>query len=120
MGLDMYIYLKDKSTAEMIEFSYFRKFNALHGYFDIKYNLDNPCSIEIAEDDLTNLLFKVNTIRMNANVAPKALPVYYGPFFGSYDYGYIYFEYIDQLYKDLKRLLQVDRKKYDIYYQADY
>ncbi|WP_414042821.1 hypothetical protein [Macrococcus animalis] len=120
MGLDMYIYLKEKETHEMIEFSYFRKFNALHGYFDSKYQLDNPCSIEITDEDISNLIFKVNAIRMNSKVAEKVLPVYYGPFFGSYDYGYIYFEYINQLHKDLRRLIQVDRNKFDIYYQADY
>ncbi|MGK0575923.1 hypothetical protein [Macrococcus capreoli] len=120
MGLDMYIYLKDNETNEMIEFSYFRKFNALHGYFDMKYDLDNPCSIEITDEDISHLMFKVNAIRMNANVAEKALPVYYGPFFGSYEYGFVYFEYIDQLYKVLKRLMKVDRLQYKIFYQADY
>lgn len=120
MGLDMYIYLKDKETKEMIEFSYFRKFNALHGYFDVKYNLDNPCSVEISDEDISHLMFKVNAIRLNSNVASKALPVYYGPFFGSYDYGFVYFEYIEQLYKDLKRLMKIDRNRFEIYYQADY
>lgn len=120
MGLDMYIYIKDKSTNEMIEFSYFRKFNALHGYFDVKYELDNPCCIKITDDDIAHLTFRVNLIKQNAQVADKVLPVYYGPFFGSYDYGLIYFEYIDQLYKDLKRLSRIDRNRYEIYYQADY
>lgn len=120
MGLDMYIYLQDKQTNEMIEFSYFRKFNALHGYFDMKYNLDNPCSIRISEEDIAHLMFKVSAIRQNATVAEQLLPVYYGPFFGNYDYGYIYYDYIEQLYKDLKRLKHVDRNKFNILYQADY
>lgn len=33
MGLDMYLYVEDKETKELIEFSYYRKFNALQGYF---------------------------------------------------------------------------------------
>ncbi|MCE4956229.1 hypothetical protein [Macrococcoides caseolyticum] len=120
MGLDMYIYIKDKETNEMIEFSYFRKFNALHGYFDLKYHLDNPCCVEITDEDIRHLMFKVNAIKENPNVAEKALPVYYGPFFGSYDYGFVYFEYIEQLYKDLKRLTKINRQQYEIYYKADY
>ena len=31
MGLDMYFYLQDKESKEIIEYSYYRKFNALQG-----------------------------------------------------------------------------------------
>ena len=39
MGLDMYLLLEDNDTGEIIEYSYYRKFNALQGYFETNYNL---------------------------------------------------------------------------------
>ncbi|UBH14590.1 hypothetical protein [Macrococcus armenti] len=120
MGLDMYFYVEEMSTKELIEFAYYRKFNALHGYFDKKYKLDNPGRCEVTEFDLHYLLNAVREIHSNPERAPKILPYYTGPFFGTYEYGDIYFEYMFQLHRDLKRLITLDRSKYRIIYQADY
>ncbi|UJS27042.1 hypothetical protein L2Z53_07595 [Macrococcoides canis] len=120
MGLDMYFYVEDKLTRERIELAYYRKFNALHGYFDRKYQLDNPGQCEVNNEDLHYLLNAVKAIQCRPGDAPMLLPYYTGPFFGSYEYGAIYFDYISQLHKDLKRLISIDKEKYKILYLADY
>lgn len=120
MGLDMYFYVQDKVTRERIELAYYRKFNALHGYFDKKYKLDNPGQCEVTADDLFYLLSAVKAIQSRPSDASMRLPYYTGPFFGSYEYEAIYFDHISQLHKDLKRLISIDKGKYQILYLADY
>ena len=62
MGLDQYFYLKkDKQVEEtMEELAYLRKANALQGYFETKYDLDDCQYIEITDEILDNLESRLN------------------------------------------------------------
>ena len=41
MGLDMYLYLQERETNEVIEYSYYRKFNALQELLRKNFSLEN-------------------------------------------------------------------------------
>lgn len=74
----------------------------------------------MTSQDLLYLLSAVKAIQSRPDDAPMRLPYYTGPFFGSYEYEAIYFGHISQLHKDLKRLISIDKEKYQILYLADY
>ncbi|MBC9875601.1 hypothetical protein [Macrococcoides bohemicum] len=123
MGLDMYIVkgieeYEDLSIIE--EYAYFRKFNALHGYFDQKYNLENPGKVQLDNETVRDLYHRLNSIAVNPALAQKMLPVYYGPFFGSYEYGEIYHYHIKEGLEVFRRLKEIDMSKDIHYYMADY
>lgn len=120
MGLDSYLYLTDKETNEMIEFSYYRKFNALQGYFVNEFNIDNPGRVLITEEVLEELFRKVNAIKYNPDKANVLLPVFYGPYYGSYEYDDIYYSYIHRCASDLHHAKYIDFSKYNLYYGADW
>lgn len=123
MGLDMYICRcnEENEVLTIIEdFAYFRKFNALHGYFDQKYNLDNPGRVRLDNETIKDICHKLNQISDNPVLAEQLLPTYYGPFFGNYDYKEIYFHHIQEGLEVFKRLLEIDMNTESYYYMADY
>lgn len=120
MGLDSYLILKDKETKEVIEFSYYRKFNALQGYFVQNHDIQNCGRVQITEDILDNLYECLNSIRYNPEKANTLLPVFYGPFFGSYEYDDLYFSFIHRCSKDLYHAKFIDYDRYELYYSSDW
>lgn len=120
MGLDCYFYLNDKQTDEVIEFSYYRKFNALQGYFVRNFDIANCGRVLITNEILDNLYQKMNTIRYNPEKASSLLPVFYGPYFGSYEYDDIYYSQVHRCAGDLYHAKFIDTTKYDLYYGSDW
>ena len=161
MDLDMSLYreiqLKDKMeiTDEKVrevvgdgarpsvknEVCYWRKFNALHKYFDDNFNEsdnDNCVNMYMSIDDIKELLRLVKQIRekivldgdkiANPEVCSE-LPTEDGFFFGSTEYDRWYVEDLDNTIEQLekviaehKKLIEVGVREYDIdyYYRAWY
>lgn len=120
MGLDMYLYLEDKETREHIEFSYYRKFNALQGYFVREHNLDNCGRILITESIRKDVYQILNEIRFNREKGPELLPTFPGPFFGIYDYDRMYYTYIDQAATDFYHVQFINYNKYNLYFTSNW
>lgn len=62
MGLDQYFYLRKgrKEENNKKEIAYLRKANALQGYFETVYDLDNCQHIEITDEVLNDLENRLN------------------------------------------------------------
>lgn len=120
MGLDMYLYLEDKETSEVIEYSYYRKFNALQGYFVEKFDIPNCGKVKLNDKTIDDLYQILNEIRYNREKANLLLPTFPGPFFGSYDYGRIYHTYIDQAASDFYHAKFLDFNKYNLFYTSNW
>lgn len=118
MGLDMYI-AKDEN-GKLEEVAYFRKFNALHGYFDERYYLDNPGKIKLDNNIVEDVYDRLTRIIKAPEKASELLPTYKGPFFGSYEYGDIYYYHIAEAFEIFHKLKQIDVDKENYYYMADY
>jgi len=120
MGLDMYLYLEDRNTGELIEYSYYRKFNALQGYFVERFDLDNGRRIELTEETINDLYERLNDIFFNKEKAHLLLPAFPGPFFGSYNYDDIYFHYVEKSALDFYHARFLDYNKYRLYFTSDW
>lgn len=121
MGLDMYVVeINEKNQQE--EIAYYRKFNALYGYFDERYQLENPGEVEITMDIVLDLIERLENISNDFDKASRLLPVSYGPFFGSYNYDVIYFSYINEALKDFKFIQEKMKRnnKSKFFFCADY
>lgn len=120
MGLDIYLYLEDKDTGTIIEYSYYRKFNALQGYFVREHNLDNCGRILITESIRKDVYQILNEIRFNREKGPELLPTFPGPFFGIYDYDRMYYTYIDQAATDFYHVQFINYNKYNLYFTSNW
>ena len=120
MGLDMYLLLEDNDTGEIIEYSYYRKFNALQGYFETNYNIANPGKIHLKEDIINDLYIRLNEIRYAPEKANLLLPSYPGPFFGTYEYDRLYHSYVNQAASDFYHAKFIYNKKYKLYFASDW
>ncbi|MFB9860654.1 hypothetical protein ACFPFV_12250 [Salinicoccus siamensis] len=120
MGLDMYLYLEDNETKEFIEYSYYRKFNALQGYFVDNFSLENCGKVEIEIETVSRLYILLNEIRYNPEKAEVLLPVYKGPFFGSYEYDKIYHNHINQAASDFYHAKFINYNRFTLYYTSNW
>jgi hypothetical protein len=120
MGLDMYLYLEDHETSETIEYSYYRKFNALLGYFEKNYGMTNCGRVLITNEIIEDLFKKMNEIKFHTSKANTLLPVHYGPFFGSYEYDSIYHSHIRRATIDFYHARFLDYNRYSLYFTADW
>lgn len=120
MGLDSYFVLKDKETNEVIEYSYYRKFNALQGYFVVNHNIQNCGRVQITKEILNDLYKKLNSIRHHPENASAVLPVFFGPFFGSYEYDDLYFSQLHRCSLDLYHAKFLDYNRYELFYSSDW
>lgn len=120
MGLDMYLYVEDKDTKEVSEFSYYRKFNALQGYFAQQHDLQNCGKVLITESIREEIYQILNEIRFNREKGPELLPTFPGPFFGTYDYDRMYHNYVDQAAVDFYHAQFIDYGRYDLYFSSNW
>lgn len=120
MGLDMYLVLEDRTTKEQIEYAYYRKFNALQGYFESNYNIENPGVIELTMDIINDIYIRLNEIRYAPEKANLILPTYAGPFFGRMTYDRLYHSYINQAANDFYHAKFIDYSKYKLYYSSNW
>ena len=162
MGLDMSLYreiqmkgkmeITDKKVGEVLnedtmrpivkhEVCYWRKFNALHKYFNDHFNEqdnDNCVDMYMSIDDIKELLALVKKIRgavkmdgdniANPEVC-KELPTEEGFFFGSTDYDKYYVSDLDLTIEQLSKVIDeheklikagVEEYNIDYYYRAWY
>lgn len=120
MGLDMYLYLEDKETSEIIEYSYYRKFNALQGYFVKNFDIPNCGRIGLNHETIDDVYQLLNEVRYDREKAGVLLPTFPGPFFGSYEYDRIYHGYIDQAAADFYHAKFLDFNKYNLFYTSNW
>ena len=120
MGLDMYLLLEDKETKEKIEYSYYRKFNALQGYFAQRYDLKNGGGVFLTPTTINKIYMLLNEINYSPELGPELLPTYSGPFFGNYEYDRLYYSYIIQAASDFFHAKFIDFTKYNLYFTSDW
>lgn len=120
MGLDMYLILEDKETKVTIEYAYYRKFNALQGYFERQFKLDNGGKVLLSQDNVHDIYILLNEISYAPERASEMLPTFPGPFFGTYDYDKLYYSYISKAVVDFYHAKYLDFNKYNLYFTSDW
>lgn len=110
MGLDMYLHYKNKmgydDEAELA--IYWRKSNAVHGWFErhISYGGIENCELyDVTVDDLEQLRDDCKEVLYDHSKAPEILPSQEGFFFGQTDYNRYYFEDLMDTIIDIEKLL---------------
>lgn len=116
----MYLIIEDKETKETIEYSYYRKFNALQGYFEQHYDFENGGGVFLTPTTINKIYMILNEIRDNPELGPDMLPAYPGPFFGSYEYDRLYYSYVSQAASDFYHAKYLDFNKYNIYFTSNW
>ena len=105
MGLDMYLYRKDKGKYDYDdEIGYWRKANAIHGWMveNVQGGVDDCGVYNFPLQKIVELYFLCREVLKNPSKCKDLLPVTQGCFFGSYEYDEWYFEYI----KDTRDILE--------------
>lgn len=128
MGLDMFLYSyheKDKRDYKDREYWIeWRKANAIHRWFvmEIQGGVDEWGEYPVPREKLVELLELCERAYASDRVeASKILPAMRGPFFGSTDYGELYYWALKQTVTQLKALLDTrESKLVHFYYQASW
>jgi len=129
MGLDMWLYSNRKKTAAAAQKAtgsdrylarsdlavYWRKANAVHGWFVRNLFKDNDDSYCLASvDDLVALKKDCNAVLQDASLAEELLPTTPGFFFGSMDYDEKYFNELRRTVAGIDAILDnVEEYTYD-------
>lgn len=122
MGLDMFLYKKDKK-GNMLDndLYYWRKANQIRNWLvehieEFDY-IDNCKEFVVPEDTIRQLVRDIEQVLDNHELASEIMPTLSGFFFGDYDYDEWYFEQLQQTYDDLKLIIEnFDFEKCDIVY----
>ena len=123
MGLDMYFYVENRADDEIKEpqeFSYYRKFNALQGYFEKNFALENCGRVQITKEIREDLLNIINEILEDQNKAEELLPVQQGFFYGTYEYDDFYFQDLYSLERDLIHMKFINYDEYNLYFTSNW
>lgn len=123
---------KSEDTDEKGRYSYqvgyFRKFNALHGYIVRRFarGIDHCQVIKISEtrrEQLLKDLKEVLNAKDNYSTAEKLLPARSGFFFGSTAYDEYYYDDVKdaiELFEKIGKVMQENKSKYELVYQASW
>ena len=122
MGLDMFLYKKDKK-GKMLDndLYYWRKANQIRNWLvehieEFDYS-DNCKEFVVPEDTIKQLVSDIKQVLDNHELASEIMPTSSGFFFGYYEYDEWYFEQLQQTYDDLKLIIaNFDFEKCDIVY----
>ena len=112
MGLDMYIFRKQKVgniEGDIEELVYWRKANQIRKWFVEHTSLepDDDCKeIPLTRDNIVQLIEDCQTVLDNHDLAEEILPTQGGFFFGGTDYDKYYFDDLEYTVKELTRLLE--------------
>lgn len=128
MGLDMYFH---KDSVETDEIMYWRKANAIHGYFTRDWiGEDNCVPIPVSIDsilELKNICNDILTMKAEGDLdaledyCETELPTTTGFFFGEYEYDDWYFDDIQNTYDFLNELTKdEDWENHEYFYYAWY
>jgi hypothetical protein len=129
MGLDMYIVKRDKGAGpasdesydEANDVAYWRKFNALHGWFveNIQNGVDDCGSYEVTKEQLFDLLEVLE--EAYALKDASKLPPTRGFFFGSCEVDEWYWDRVASARKTISSLIDdTDWEKEQLYYFASW
>jgi len=102
---------------------YWRKFNALHGWFveNCQGGKDECQESYVSTEKLKELLETLKAVVADKNNATKVLPSRGGFFFGGTDYDEYYFKEVKETIKLLEGLLKESEEvECDFYYQASW
>lgn len=121
MGLDMYLYKRNKKTDELTEIGYWRKHNALHGFMSTftDHEIENLEHLPLTKDNLEEILELAEAI-VRKDLAPEsAMPTTEGFFYGSYEYDEWYFHRMEDTIKIMKgALTDINFDEEEAIYQA--
>lgn len=140
MGLDMFLYKAEKVPGFTInqyiqddnerndndescfkEVAYWRKANAIHGWFvkNVQGGNDDCSTYPVTEDQLKQLLDTINQVLADHNKAQELLPAKSGFFFGSTDYGQYYYDDLVSTQEILNRVInEIDFDKEVLFYDS--
>ena len=111
MGLDMYV--KRKLRIQSEEIAYWRKENALQGWFEENFNIENLGKVVLTEEIVDKLLKNLN----EHNLEPTC-----GFFYGDCEKE-LKDEWFDEMIKEwesIKKQIQENGDKYEYYYTCWY
>ena len=134
MGLDMFLFVPtndaeisvknfNNDVVESVEVAYWRKANMVHNFFCSRgKELSNQCLYVVSREDLLDLLKICHDI-LDEKVDPEtSLPTQCGFFFGSTEYGEMYYSHINDTISILSSVLLVNTASKDakefIYYAS--
>ena len=105
------------SRETQYEVGYWRKANAIHGWFvkNCGDGIDKCQDIKVSLDRLEELLLLCETVLKEPGEAPNLLPTTPGFFFGSYGYDEWYFNKIEHTIEVLKPVIEFMRNHKDDY-----
>ena len=110
MGLDMYLHCRRKGSDSSMhdEVGYWRKANAIHGWFveNVQNGVDDCGEYVVSLDQLKALKGLCEAVLLNKDKAGVLLPSRQGFFFGAYGYDEWYFADIADTIKILDKALE--------------
>jgi len=119
MGLDMYL-----SEHVIEKAGYWRKANAIHGWFvdNVQDGNDDCKEYYVPREKLKELFGLVTLVLENPKMAKKLLPVREGFFFGNYDPSEGYDDYYFECLESTKEILKfaIENEYGDFYYHSSW
>jgi hypothetical protein len=102
--------------------AYWRKFNALHGWFveNCQGGEDDCGEYYVSIEKLRQLLDLLKAVLDNPEKAEESLPVTAGFFFGSYEYDEWYFDYVKETIEILEKELSIENNNASYYYTSSW
>ena len=115
--------LKGIDENENFEIGYWRKVNAIHGWFIRNCGKDyDDREMLVSKEQLQELLSLVIKVKQSKSneIADELLPTESGFFFGDTEYDNYYFSSLDDTEKIIKSALETDFSKYEVIYVASW
>ena len=112
-----------KKVSHIVEdVAYWRKFNALHGWFveNCQGGEDDCGEHYVRIEKLRQLLDLLKAVLDNPEKAEQSLPVTAGFFFGSYEYDEWYFDYVKETIEILEKELSIENNNASYYYTSSW
>lgn len=120
MGLDQYISVTRKTTEQEEDFAYFRKMNALQGYFEQRFNIQNLEKVYLTMEIIDDILQKTKQVLHTHALAEAIFPVQQGFFYGSYSYDEYYFDSVQEVHDTFQELKRQWKQFSSAYYMCWY
>jgi hypothetical protein len=101
---------------------YWRKANAIHRWFveNCQDGEDDCREASVSHDELEELLKLAKSVKENPSLASELLPTTEGFFFGSTEYGEMYYEDIDLTIEIIERVLAEVPRDWQLTYQSSW
>lgn len=107
MGLDMWLHKEQKNGTPGKEIKYWRKANAIHGYFIDRCHggVDDQQPIVVNKDVLADLVGRCKEVLADHSLADDKLPTMPGFFFGNTDYDEWYYQDLEETVQALEPVI---------------